>query len=71
MGLRKTLLKLQAEEKNTPPPPIEVVGFSIASCLECAAHHWDVDLISLDYEVVERGKQSFWKSVPIAFIYIF
>ena len=43
---------------------IEVVGLSIATCLKKAASHWNTDLISLDYEILEEGKSTLFKTIP-------
>lgn len=43
---------------------VEVIGLSIASCLNRASAFLNKDLSVLDYEIIERGRKSFFKSEP-------
>ena len=62
--LKETLIKTEGEERNVSKDKVEVVGLSIASCLNRAAEHWRISLIELDYEILEKGRQSLFKNQP-------
>lgn len=60
--LKKTLL--DAEASPQVEDKVVVVGLSIASCLNKAAEYFKRDLSMLDYEILERGKKSFFSKTP-------
>ncbi len=62
--LKETLLQSKEQPANTPNDRVEIIGLSIASCLNRAKVHWSTDLICLDYEILERGKQSLFHTKP-------
>lgn len=62
--LKQALLDAEGEEKQTVTDRVEVIGPTIASCLNRAGQYLATDLSMLDYEVLERGKKSFLNPVP-------
>lgn len=62
--LKESLRATEKEESNRVRDRVEVIGLTIASCLNRAASHWSTDLISLDYEILEKAKKSFLQSKP-------
>ena len=64
--LKSTLLEIRQEDaqKEGERDRIEVVGPSVSACLEQAATYWNTDLTALDYEIIEKGKKSFFNSKP-------
>lgn len=54
-------------EKNRPDvvhDRVEVIGLTIASCLNRASRHLNKDLSRIDYEILERGKKAFFNPKP-------
>ena len=62
--LKAALLGSEEDIPDLVKDKVEVVGLSIASCLNRAASHLGKDLSTLDYEILERGKQSFLNPKP-------
>ena len=62
--LKESLLEADQGQANKISDRVEVIGLSIASCLNRAASHWRADLMSLDYEILEKGKQGLLQSKP-------
>ncbi len=62
--LKETLLEAAKNAPDALQDKVEVVGFSIASCLNRAAQHWNIELTALDYTILERGKQSLFRTKP-------
>lgn len=62
--LKELLTSADDEGAATVKDRVEVIGLSIASCLNRAAEHLNTDLSMLDYEIIERGKQSFFNPTP-------
>ena len=62
--LKESLLEAEQEKSNKIQDRVEVIGLSIASCLNRAANHWKANLISLDYEILEKGKQKLLHTKP-------
>ena len=56
--LKESLLEADKEKGEKIRDRVEVIGLSIASCLNRAASHWSANLMSLDYDIIEKGKQS-------------
>ncbi|MDH5656135.1 MAG: FapA family protein [Spirochaetia bacterium] len=62
--LKKVLTHLRDQKIEAATDKVEVVGMSIASCLEQAAHHLNTDIHMLDYEILQRGKKTFFSPKP-------
>ncbi|MCB1173477.1 MAG: DUF342 domain-containing protein [Leptospiraceae bacterium] len=62
--LKAALLETDKDSGKVVKDRVEVVGLSIASCLNRAAEYLNHDLSNLDYEILERGRKSFFKSEP-------
>ncbi|MBI40534.1 MAG: polymerase [Leptospiraceae bacterium] len=62
--LKAALIGSEEDIPDLVKDRVEVVGLSIASCLNRAATHLGKDLSHLDYEILERGKQSFLNPKP-------
>ena len=62
--LKELLLGADKGEEATVEDRVEVIGLSIASCLNRAADYLRADLSSLDYEILERGRSSLFNSQP-------
>ena len=62
--LKAALIGSEEDIPDLVKDRVEVVGLSIASCLNRAASHLGKDLSHLDYEILERGKQSFLNPKP-------
>ena len=62
--LKKTLLEVQEHKVDLVENRVEVLGFTIASCLNRVAQHWNTNVISLDYEIIEKGKKSLLQQKP-------
>lgn len=62
--LKEALISADKEETEIVKDRVEVIGMSIASCLNRASEYLNQDLSMLDYEILERGKQSFLTPVP-------
>ncbi len=62
--LKKYLLNLEEQTPVKIKDSIEVVGLSIASCLETVAAHWNTTLMALDYEVLQKAKVTLFKTIP-------
>lgn len=65
MDRLKALLQ-ETEKANTEivTDRVEVIGLTIASCLNRAAEYLQADLSQLDYEIVEKGKKSLLNTTP-------
>ena len=63
---RLKALLLETERANTEivKDRVEVIGLTIASCLNRAADYLRADLSQLDYEIIEKGKKSLLNTVP-------
>ena len=57
--LKETLIGISDENLPKVDDRVEVVGNSIASCLNRASAFLNADLSRLDYEVLQRGKKTF------------
>jgi len=65
MDRLKELMSEAGEDKiATVTDRVEVVGLTIASCLNRAAEFLDSSLHEIDYEILERGKRSFLNPKP-------
>ena len=62
--LKEILLQTKNKDIEISKDKVEVVGLSIASCLNRAATHWQMPLLDLDYEILEKGQQSLFKNHP-------
>ena len=62
--LKQALMDADGSEKELVDDRVEVVGPTIASCLNRAGQYLATDLSMLDYEVLERGKKSFLNPKP-------
>ena len=63
--LKSMLLTLKSQDhKEEVLDRIKVVGLSIASCIKQAQEHWNTDLTQLDYDIIEKGKKSFFRIKP-------
>ena len=62
--LKAALLEVDKANTEEVKDKVEVVGATIASCLNRASEFLNVDLASLDYEILEKGQKSFLNSVP-------
>lgn len=65
MDKLKALLQ-EEEQANTElvTDRVEVIGLTIASCLNRASEYLQADLSQLDYEIIEKGKQSLFTTIP-------
>lgn len=63
---RLKALLIESEKANTEvvKDKVEVIGLTIASCLNRASNYLQADLSQLDYDILERGKKSFFNPVP-------
>ncbi|MCS7204498.1 MAG: FapA family protein [Leptospiraceae bacterium] len=62
--LKKMLLDIDEEQKKKIENKVVVVGYSISECLKKASEFLNVDIAQLDYEILERGRKSFFKKIP-------
>jgi len=62
--LKAALLDVEQQTTTEVLDRVEVVGQSIASCLNRGAAYLNVDLSRLDYEILEKGKKSFLSPRP-------
>ncbi len=62
--LKELFLDTGSAEQVVVKDKVEVVGMSILTCLRKAGEVLNTDLASLDYEVLQKGKQSFLKPLP-------
>ncbi|MBX7058200.1 MAG: FapA family protein [Leptospirales bacterium] len=62
--LKELLLGAEQPDAAVVNDRVEVVGLSIASCLNRAAEFLRTDLANLDYEILERGKRSLLNQTP-------
>ncbi|MCB1317983.1 MAG: DUF342 domain-containing protein, partial [Leptospiraceae bacterium] len=62
--LKEVLLNADQSNEATIKDRVEVIGLTIASCLNRAADYLNSDLSMLDYEILERGKRSFFNTQP-------
>ena len=62
--LKGALIESEQEKTEEVKDRVEVIGLTIASCLNRAGDFLGKDLSVLDYEILERGKQSFLNPIP-------
>lgn len=62
--LKAALLEVDKADLKEVKDKVEVVGQTIASCLNRASEWLNVDLASLDYEILEKGQKSLFNSTP-------
>ena len=62
--LKESILQAGKDKTESVQDRVEVIGLSIASCLNRAAKHWDTDLMALDYEIIEKAKKNLLTNKP-------
>ncbi len=62
--LKQALMEAEGSEATVVTDRVEVIGPTIASCLNRAGQYLATDLSMLDYEVLQRGKRSFLNPQP-------
>ena len=62
--LKRAFASLEQPEKQKIKDRVEVVGVSIASCLNRASDYLAIELSGLDYEIIERGEDSYFRRKP-------
>jgi len=62
--LKAALVETENEARTEVKDRVEVVGMSIASCLNRACEFLGADLAQVDYEILEKGKKSFFSARP-------
>ena len=62
--LKQALLEAEKDGNKIVNDRVEVIGLTIASCLNRAGQFLNSDLSMLDYEILERGKKSFLNPKP-------
>ncbi len=62
--LKAAMMEAENESTAEVKDRVEVVGMTIASCLNYASNFLNSDLSTLDYEILEKGKKTLLSSRP-------
>lgn len=62
--LKALMLESEKNSSQIAKDRVEVIGLTIASCLNRASIFLNTDLSMLDYEILERGNKTFLQTIP-------